>query len=518
MSLISGYDSDDDGVAGGAAHQGQPETEDEEGGGKGGEERGVDQVAQLQTRAPTAEPPSNSSASLAQAELPPDWEQCLDPETQTVYYWNQTTGETTWDRPVADLGQAFEDCEESPEDQGPPPPKRPRRNFVHNALATRASLELQEAEALRLSAAAAAGATAGSLPPEAFEPEQFLAAYETLLHFIDTSTSSPDLSSTSAIEASIRLRVQFETRLEDWRAEGLSDAFFAQRVMDMARDAMPSVDRGQKDIEVPPALMPLPTGWRESKDESGSVFFYHEEQGISTWERPTVGDSRHTTEMEAEALEALAPSEEKEENSAKLEEADARDRSMDKLPVTPDTARASLLNEESQESRSLLVYSSEECVTKTEQVAGLFSGFGIRTVRQLGDKYFLVTFSSKATALKALTHIANDAVPEHTLPQNGDASWTPSVLSTFVRCVSSDDLEQPLFESPSESFEDDAEYGSVIAFRDKGAASAQMSDRVESSSLSAKVKQQGPPAKPRRKHAMKDPKLRAQIEKWQSVS
>ena len=32
-------------------------------------------------------------------ELPPGWQQCLDPASSDVYFWNTLTGETSWERP-----------------------------------------------------------------------------------------------------------------------------------------------------------------------------------------------------------------------------------------------------------------------------------------------------------------------------------------------------------------------------------------------------------------------------------
>jgi len=48
----------------------------------------------------TLQPGQAATQSAAQSLLPSGWNETLDPNTNNMYYWNESTGETTWSRPT----------------------------------------------------------------------------------------------------------------------------------------------------------------------------------------------------------------------------------------------------------------------------------------------------------------------------------------------------------------------------------------------------------------------------------
>ena len=66
--------------------------------------RDENQIMSLKAQMPAsrkAPAPSTSSDGNAYSDLPAGWEALADPSTGKTYYWNEDTGETSWDRPMA---------------------------------------------------------------------------------------------------------------------------------------------------------------------------------------------------------------------------------------------------------------------------------------------------------------------------------------------------------------------------------------------------------------------------------
>jgi hypothetical protein len=55
--------------------------------------------------APGKESAAEPGKAQTEGALSAGWEQCLDPGSGDIYYWNTESGETSWDRPVHDINQ-----------------------------------------------------------------------------------------------------------------------------------------------------------------------------------------------------------------------------------------------------------------------------------------------------------------------------------------------------------------------------------------------------------------------------
>jgi len=260
----------------------------------------------------------------------------------------------------------------------------------------------------------------------------------------------------------------------------------------------------------------LPPGWCESTDESGSIFFYNEELGISTWDRPVHDEHRQCEEPHLSTTNLLAfdlSAQQRAERSGAGEDAEPSSScSAAHAHYEPDTLGRDLAGQDPQGSRSLLVFASAgDELSEMDVVAGLFCDSGTRTVRQLGDQYFLVTFASRPQASEAFRRVASEPIPCEQQREDSAISWTPAARGAFVRFVSEEDLAQPLFDSAGTTFEDPTDSPS----RDLQGEDALSTPPIAPKSIS---KRKGDPKNRKKFSTIKDPKMRAQIKKWQSVA
>lgn len=100
---------------------------------------------------------------------------------------------------------------------------------------------------------------------------------------------------------------------------------------------------------------------------------------------------------------------------------------------------------------SVLIFSGSVGMVSAVQLSRMFNGMGPRQIRTLGENYYMASLRSEHLARKAvlaLTAISN----AETLAAK---DWVPTTSGVFVRYVIPDDLKQPLFDLPFESFPDD---------------------------------------------------------------
>lgn len=393
-------------------------------------------------------------------DLPAGWVEITDSSSNCPYFWNQATGETTWDQP-----KATAPAEEEGNGQVPTGPAKRARceepEPVHDtatALASEAAftpdelgwdLTVTEAERLR-----AVDAMVADLWP---------AVKQSLRQ---NGSHDPSL-------------IAWETRIADWRDGGLSDAFFVRRLRELAARVDPpsaelveakedgkaektattsvvaaatpaaeaaaetpvteieaeeleegevvskSTDKPTSEVgavDAQPEPAPIPAGFTATWDEGRRAFFYTElDTGVSSWTPPAVA-----TQTVYEGAATTAPS----------------------APSSTDKLIAS----------SLLLFSSLGTTPSSKEIASFFEKCGTRYVRKLSETYHMVTFESPKMTIQALRGVAT-APGLAAVESLAVSSWVDASLAgegVFVRFLQPDDLQQPLFNLPAEEFTTEA--------------------------------------------------------------
>ena len=156
------------------------------------------------------------------------WRECKEEPSGDVYFWNEQTGEVTWEIP------ATSSCATKP----------PTKDEAE---------EIPSATMLEVVADAEASVETSKTPPAAdvgdSKYREESSSVETAVAS-DSSITSAEVSSLDAIipgaaaawetisrafNGNETLKVSTHTRLSDWRDGGLSDDFFARRIVEMAK-------------------------------------------------------------------------------------------------------------------------------------------------------------------------------------------------------------------------------------------------------------------------------------------
>jgi len=328
-----------------------------------------------------------ASAVVSEDELPSGWVETADPTSGQSYFYNADTQETSWTRPIVNLPTTgVENVEladnnepvwaENVDDQHAPEESEDQEAEEDSAgvTALQADAVLEETEATTVLSVhdASESGTGEVLPPgwvELTDPTSGQTYYFNE-RSEETSWDRPVVhtgSSYTSNESKIGKSAETAPLEAAGKSERTSEAAAPAEVEETKS---PEKD----DIGNHPQSSEMPTGWVEAVDSNnGQTYYYNEETGESSWERPSVAPptSDITASGPTETLVSLSlkapPEEPEEENQVEPE-------SENEPPVENMESEKAELEVEPKDS--------------SEQLDLLPSGWAEATVPESGELYY----------------------------------------------------------------------------------------------------------------------------------
>jgi len=288
--------------------------------------------------------------------LPDGWTSLTDESSGRVYFYNEGTGETSWEKPVGSVEGNLNGVAQniSSDSIDLPSEVAPTINaadlFAQPPIANDAKVSGTDAFAQPPPGVDVPTTAAAEIPPNATEEAnaEEIAADTCDGIGVESMTDNTAGSDNAAPFASVTEEPQSDPfvasafdqppPIDDNTGVELNaaDVFAASSPTDAVPvgepTMLPSVNDEKGGVgEVSPDVSPLPVGWAELFDESsGRVYYYNEESGTTSWDRPTPSASFSGP---LDAVEESSPS----ANSNPVDEGEASEaRSLEDVPTADD--------------------------------------------------------------------------------------------------------------------------------------------------------------------------------------
>ncbi len=273
--------------------------------------------------------PADSDPTMeAEGELPEGWIESRDETTGVVYFYNEASGMSQWDRPTVDgsrtennddsnMDAIVEAPSASETDQDVNLPRYTDKQHLSSAAVDavptiephkvddEVSIQSSESPHAHTESSSDSEESAGnlsfeSLPPhwiEATDPSSGSKYYYNEISG-ETTWDRPFISEMTDGATDEKIKADESDEIEK---EGANDHVLIDDISPSEssshRVAQPVAVGEHEDgakgeqITVPTTIKKLPPGWVEIIDQSGETYYYHEVSGLSTWERPELEKS-----------------------------------------------------------------------------------------------------------------------------------------------------------------------------------------------------------------------------------
>ena len=309
----------------------KPAFSDREGGNKHGNSVAPAPVDAPLEHAEKPEPTIESSVQGGDIDLPPGWSASVDPASGKPFYFNEATGESSWEMPATQTGEEIEvgttaaDLSQKKEpavDGG----TEDESEEAPQPESADTALEQQPEESQPAKGSSIPGEET-ELPPGSSIPGEETELPPGWVESVDPASGRPFYYNESTVESSWeRPTVQAE-EVQEQTAANIANGNgepVVESVTENEEDTQTSVSKTAEtrqpeesepltETGAPQEESVLPPGWVESVDPaSGRPFYYNESSGESSWERPTVQAEEAEkepadvpTEMEEQVVESI---------------------------------------------------------------------------------------------------------------------------------------------------------------------------------------------------------------------
>jgi hypothetical protein len=199
-----------------------------------------------------------------------DWRTCTDPTSGDCYYWNTSTGEVTWDNPLhAGACKAAEE----------------KAKTIPEGVTTEPQFPSEQKAESSIKSISGADDDVTVLLNE-HKANMVQQNVTTLIQQINTLLA--DLDCNIQNENNMRLKIQYETRISDWKEGGIRDDFMIQKLQKTFGEltALQKIEKVAASNIKQTAAVDLPVGWCKLLDRSGSQYYANVLTGETSWEWP----------------------------------------------------------------------------------------------------------------------------------------------------------------------------------------------------------------------------------------
>ncbi|KAL7431539.1 hypothetical protein ACHAXM_002719 [Skeletonema potamos] len=362
-------------------------------------------------------------------ELLPGWVSSIDEASGKTVYYNEETGESTWDKPFAEVFDSVSVDEGSVEDTAAVETEVVKTNEMENDTIIQQP-QVDEIFDVPLPVKA-------SVPPSLYRtslddelPPGWFASIDeaTGKTFYcnkdgQSSWDKPQVEDIGNTESNDEGSVENSNAVEYEVVELKNDAYETNKA-DLQEPEAPG-ESATIEKTIPPSEENLPAGWSSSIDEAtGNTFYYNEETGASSWERPPIKEADDASpEDEAPVEDATTD----DSNVIETEEV-AHDTVLQQPQVDEinDEQEAVLENSRSSEEP---VGVEDTCALSSPE-EDLPAGWVSSIDETTGKTFYYNEETGVSTWERPSIEEANDALPEDELPVEDIAADEPNVIKT----------------------------------------------------------------------------------------